>query len=176
MRTLYFTLGLLVSALATTSVVAIFSEHFHPHAWLPPCTLSKLVGHQEKQRNRTWWEKLGWHVVDGDTIRCENRSIRLVGFDTPETASKKACRYETGVIAKERVEQLMRDARAWQVTPARTSRRFDRYDRLLAKLTVDGQDIADTLVAERLALRWASSENSERPNWCDHLAFGFSPL
>jgi endonuclease YncB( thermonuclease family) len=45
----------------------------------------------------------------------------------------------------------------------------DRYGRTLARLSVDGRDIGETLVRERLALRWqegAAAKQARTAHWC----------
>ena len=48
-------------------------------------------------------------VVDGDTIRLRGRTVRLVGFDTPETGSRARCESERklGAEAASRLRQLV---------------------------------------------------------------------
>jgi endonuclease YncB( thermonuclease family) len=48
-------------------------------------------------------------VVDGDTIRAGGRTVRLVGFDTPETGSRARCESERmlAAAASTRLRQLI---------------------------------------------------------------------
>jgi endonuclease YncB( thermonuclease family) len=48
-------------------------------------------------------------VTDGDTIRAHGQSVRLVGFDTPETGSRAQCEAERslGARASMRLRQLV---------------------------------------------------------------------
>jgi|SRR5262249_49344601 len=48
-------------------------------------------------------------VVDGDTIRAGGRTVRLVGFDAPETGSRARCEFERrlGAAASRRLRQLV---------------------------------------------------------------------
>ena len=43
---------------------------------------------------------------------------------------------------------------------------YDKYGRILAKMTVDGMDVADILVREGLAVRYTGGK---RINWCAKL-------
>lgn len=76
-------------------------------------------------------------VVDGDTIRVGNERIRLRGIDTPEMSELE------GPYAKQRLEQLLRGGPVHIVPHGR-----DVYDRLIADVFVNDQNVAETLVQE----------------------------
>jgi endonuclease YncB( thermonuclease family) len=111
-------------------------------------------------------------VVDGDTIDAvvppshQLLRYRLIGFDTPETYYAQ-CDDERslGYRAASRLEQLVQDAGV-QMDVQRSSK--DRYGRGLAKLSVDGQDVAHILIGEGLAV--AYDGRGQRINWCAELA------
>jgi endonuclease YncB( thermonuclease family) len=48
-------------------------------------------------------------VIDGDTIRAHGRTVRLVGFDTPESGFRARCESERTLAAKTtfRLRQLV---------------------------------------------------------------------
>lgn len=100
-------------------------------------------------------------VVDGDTIEYGGLSIRLTGFDTPETyyadcAAEKA----RGDAATARLRQLIRGATTLQLF-LRDER--DRYGRGLGSLLVDSQNVGDVLISEGLARRYSGGR---RQGWC----------
>lgn len=100
-------------------------------------------------------------VVDGDTIEYGGQSIRLLGFDTPETyyadcPAEKA----RGDAATARLRELVRRAGSLQLF-LRDER--DRYGRGLGRLFVDGQDVGDLLISEGLARRYSGRQRGE---WC----------
>lgn len=101
------------------------------------------------------------YVVDGDTIRMDGDSWRLVGLDTPETY-EPGCDFELalGQAATARLRVLMASGRVVEVIrlPGR-----DRFDRGLARLFIGGEDIADILVREGLARPY---EGGRRLGWC----------
>lgn len=101
-------------------------------------------------------------VVDGDTIRIGATTYRLDGYDTPETWQPQ-CDFEEalGNAATARLETLL--DRAFRVELVVLPGR-DRYDRSLARLFIDGQDIGDILIHERLARRY---DGGRRQSWCD---------
>lgn len=100
-------------------------------------------------------------VIDGDTVRANGTLVRIVGLDTPETRGAK-CHAERvlGQMATERLRQLV--ANGVDLEPV--SHR-DRYGRLLAVVrTPDGRDVADVLIAERLADPYTG--RGRRRDWC----------
>jgi hypothetical protein len=76
-------------------------------------------------------------AVDGDTIRVGGERIRLRGIDTPEMSEL------AGPAAKQRLEELLRSGSIRIIPHAR-----DVYDRLVADVFVNGQNVAETLIAE----------------------------
>lgn len=101
------------------------------------------------------------YVVDGDTIRMDGDSWRLVGFDTPETYEPR-CDFELalGQAATARLRALMASGRVVEVIrlPGR-----DRFDRGLARLFIGGKNIADILIGEGLARAY---DGGRRQSWC----------
>lgn len=77
------------------------------------------------------------YAVDGDTIRVGGERIRLRGIDTPEMSELE------GPAAKQRLEELLHSGPIHIVPHAR-----DVYDRLVADIFVNGQNVAEMLIAE----------------------------
>lgn len=107
-------------------------------------------------------------VVDGDTVDLdclgEGRfRARLTGYDTPETHNPR-CSAEAvhGQAATWRLRALVAEARRIE---ARLGR-WDRYERRLVQLSVDGRDVGQRLIAEGLALPY---DGGRRPDWCARL-------
>jgi endonuclease YncB( thermonuclease family) len=107
-------------------------------------------------------------VIDGDTVDLdclgEGRfRARLMGFDTPETYNPR-CSAEAvlGQAATRRLRALVSDGR--QI--AAQLGRWDRYERRLVQLSVDGRDVGARLIAEGLALPY---QGGRRPDWCARL-------
>src|SRR5437588_8011610 len=46
-------------------------------------------------------------VIDGDTIRAHGRSVRLVGFDAPESGLRAQCESERALAAKASFDLLL---------------------------------------------------------------------
>lgn len=76
-------------------------------------------------------------AVDGDTIRVGGERVRLRGIDTPEMTEFQ------GPEAKQRMEQLLRNGPI-RIVP----HRGDVYNRLIADVFVNEQNVAETLIME----------------------------
>ena len=76
-------------------------------------------------------------AVDGDTIRVGGERIRLRGIDTPEMSEFD------GPAARHRLEELLRNGPIRIVPHGR-----DVYNRLLADVFVNDQNVAETLILE----------------------------
>lgn len=99
-------------------------------------------------------------VIDGDTVALGRQRIRLQGFDTPETFDAKCpAEYAKGVEARERLKELMASGKVDLVF----SHRHDRYGREIARLLVDGEDIAAIMIQEELAVKFPLGH---KPDWC----------
>lgn len=116
-------------------------------------------------------------VVDGDTIDARGQRYRLVGYDTPElaTRARKVGPDEKAVaaIAKDRFSELLRTG-ALDLTEVRCScsakaLRTGKCNRgrKCAVLSLNGKNIGDTLIAEELAVPYICSETRcpRMPDW-----------
>lgn len=103
-------------------------------------------------------------VVDGDTVDKWPFRYRLVGFDAPEIR-RAACyvERERGHFAAVRLAELIRDAQ--RVELVRTQWRPDRYGRALARLEVDGRDVATIAIDEGWGRSY--SGRGQRGGWCE---------
>lgn len=99
-------------------------------------------------------------VYDGDTIRLGDERIRIVGLDTPELGHRAQCQ-EEAVAAEQAKQALIAEFARGNVALERQG--TDRYGRTLARVTVDGRDVADTLIAQGLARPYAGGR---RDGWC----------
>jgi len=115
-------------------------------------------------------------VLDGDTVRSDGITYRLVGYDAPETGTRAHCAAERdlGEAAKRRLQQLLRTDDA-TLTPVRCACRSGtegsmlcNFGRSCAELTVAGADVAAILIAEGLARPYRCGDFScpRRTNWC----------
>ncbi len=97
-------------------------------------------------------------VVDGDTVVTASERIRIANIDAPETRGA-ACEAEArlGRLTAERLRALLS-----QGTPIVRREGEDRHGRTLARISVNGRDVGETLVREGLARSW---DGRRRP-WC----------
>lgn len=110
----------------------------------------------------------GVEVIDGDTIRCEGRMIRLAGFDSPEARPQNTPCNEgevpLGKVATCTLRHLVNTGKVTFVRPL--GRRDDSPSRRpLADLIIDGRNVRETLIAEGLARPYA--DGGTKPQWCD---------
>jgi len=103
-------------------------------------------------------------VIDGDTadLLCGTRieRARLLGYDSPELFSP-SCPAElaAAVAAKWALRRLIWQAEALSVV----FEGRDRYDRRLARLRLDGRDVATLMIA---AGNGRAYEGGQRQGWC----------
>jgi micrococcal nuclease len=96
-------------------------------------------------------------VVDGDSITVDGERIRIMGLDAPEMHCR--CAREC-TMARDAKAELTRILEA----PAVIERHGkDRYGRMLARVTVGGQDVADRMIAAGLARPY---HGERRQPWC----------
>ena len=104
-------------------------------------------------------------VIDGDTIdlACPGQGFlrtRLVGFDTPEVFSP-GCASE---LALGKAATLALQRRIAASAEMRIDfRGADQYGRRLARLSLDGQDVARPMIADGLARPY---HGGRRGSWC----------
>jgi micrococcal nuclease len=97
-------------------------------------------------------------VIDGDTIVCRGKHIRLLGLDTPELNIK--CERERGLTAKAELQKLVAEPHRVLI---REARQPDKYGRTLGVVLSNGQDVAPLLIKEG----WAHPyEGGKRGGWC----------
>lgn len=96
-------------------------------------------------------------IVDGDTLWLGGEKIRIVNIDAPEINGQCAYERALAITARDRLAELLN---AGSIAIEREG--VDRYQRTLARVTVDGVDVGSVLVGEGLAREWAG----RRLPWC----------
>lgn len=115
-------------------------------------------------------------VVDGDTIRAHGRSVRLVGFDAPESGLRAQCETERALAAKAtfRLRQLVSAGGLdLELIPCACRHGTEgtplcNYGRACGALTAAGKDVGAILISEGLARRYVCGRTScpRREPWC----------
>lgn len=98
---------------------------------------------------------------DGDTIRCDGTKVRIANIDAPELPGSSRCRqlrtganpswcdYALGMRSRDALRAYLASGEV-RIHP--TGRRS--YDRLVARVTVNGRDAGEYLVSRGLARPW----------------------
>jgi len=115
-------------------------------------------------------------VVDGDTVRANGQTYRLVGFDTPESGSLARCERERKLAdaATHRLRQLIANGQpALERIPCSCpsgteGTRQCNHGRLCAYLRAEGRDVGPILISEGLARPYACGQTGcpRRQSWC----------
>ncbi|MBS7788738.1 thermonuclease family protein [Roseococcus sp. SDR] len=110
---------------------------------------------------------LGWQpapllacrALDGDTIRCGETRIRLIGLDAPELRARCEAERRLAAAATERLGTLLEGG----VRLSETGE--DRFGRTLAVVrNAEGEDLAAVLIREGLARAYHG--RGPREGWC----------
>lgn len=101
-------------------------------------------------------------VIDGDTfVLVGGERVRIAGIDAAETQPKQAkCRAEI-VTGKQQAAEARRLIEGRSVGLARVGR---SYSRTVARVSVDGRDLASELVRISAAQWWP--RGMRKPSWC----------
>lgn len=144
-------------------LVAILSSMFFGQlvpltAWAEDAATIRLTG----QHNRIT-EPIGQletvtldRVIDGDTIAfvIDGRSekVRLIGMDTPESVHPDANKNTPyGDEAKKYVEEFFKEHKGKAIQLEYDVSKYDRYNRILAYVWIDGKMLNETLLSEGYA-------------------------
>ncbi|WP_235535228.1 thermonuclease family protein [Sphingomonas sp. Leaf339] len=79
-------------------------------------------------------------AVDGDTLRCGEERIRLIGIDAPELPGH--CQKERSCAPGDPIASKEALAAASRGTAEIDRQAYDRYDRTLARVRVNGVDLS----------------------------------
>lgn len=103
-------------------------------------------------------------VYDGDTFRAilpnesKELKIRVRGVDTPEINGQCSYEKDAALRARDFTKSLLRNAKVIQLSDVGE----DKYHRVLATVTIDGVDLANTLISEGFGRQW----KGHREIWC----------
>ena len=100
-------------------------------------------------------------VLDGDTIRVAATTYRLAGLDTPEVFTPRcANERELGRHAMQALTTLIHQSASLSVEIIQ----LDRYERTVARLSIDGVDAADLMIGFGHGRPYDG--HSKRHAWC----------
>jgi endonuclease YncB( thermonuclease family) len=100
-------------------------------------------------------------IVDGDTLWLNGVNIRLRDFDTPESRTNICGSFfeiDLANAATLRLQELL-NSNVWTIE---TFGIDGTGQRQLATIRIDGDDVGDILIREKLARRWPDGEEF----WC----------
>ena len=99
-------------------------------------------------------------VIDGDTLQLNGVVYRIANIDTPETGPRAQCEDERrrAAAATEHARKLVVSARSIEPQPERLA----RYGRVVAMVSLDGQDFGEIMIAAGHARPW----RGRREPWC----------
>lgn len=92
-------------------------------------------------------------TIDGDTIKImyegKETNVRYLLIDTPETKHPRLGKQPFGEEAKRRNQELMNSGKL--EIEFDIGQKYDKYDRLLAYIYIDGESVQEKLLSEGLA-------------------------
>ena len=111
---------------------------------------------------------------DGDSGRIDGVKFRLANVDAPETGSLK----QRGGAKCELEREKGYDAKAYIFALTKSGKvkieldyGYDRYQRLVVDLSVDGMDVGERAIAEGILKAWPHRNGralSAKPDWCQN--------
>jgi endonuclease YncB( thermonuclease family) len=115
-------------------------------------------------------------VIDGDTVRANGQTYRLVGFDTPESGSLARCERERKLAdaATNRLRQLIANGQPalepipCSCRPGTEGTKQCNHGRLCARLLSEGREVGGILISEGLARPYVCGQSGcpRRQSWC----------
>ena len=123
-------------------------------------------------------------VIDGDIIRAHGCTVRLAGFDAPESGLRARCESERALAAQGNLPiaavgqrrragfavgpMCMPTKHTGNADQARGGTPRCNYGRACGILTAAGKDVGDILISEGLARRYVCGRVScpHRDSWC----------
>ena len=108
-------------------------------------------------------------VYDGDTFRAnienippilgQNIAIRVNGIDTPEIRGKCQKEKDLAIKARDFVRGILLEAKVIQLNHIQRG----KYFRLVADVVIDGQNLTDLLLINKLGYRY---NGGKKLGWC----------
>lgn len=109
------------------------------------------------------------YVIDGDSLKLRGENTRIVGLNAPETVQAQcAAERKLAETAKLFLASLIANSENLQIIFERKRNgelRRNKYGRLLARVFVNGKDIADLMINAGYAEPFDGT--GQRCNWCE---------
>ncbi|MDD0852981.1 thermonuclease family protein [Halobacteriovorax sp. GB3] len=109
---------------------------------------------------------------DGDTITVnipnvhpllgKKAKIRVNGVDTPELRTKDKCEKRKGRMAKKLVRSVLKNGKVINLTNVKKG----KYFRIVADVQVDGKNLSDILLKNKLAYPYRG-KTKKKVDWCN---------
>mgnify|MGYP003783443279 CR=1 FL=1 len=110
-------------------------------------------------------------VYDGDTITIANKlpyeasplyrfSVRINGIDCPEMRTSNETEKQCAQLAKEFLLNMIMNKYIYLENID-----IDKYGRILADVMIDGQNVSELMIKERLAVRYAGGTKKSPEDW-----------
>lgn len=124
-----------------------------------PLVLARPEAAQQSSEGVAIGQAGGIYVIDGDTFGLGGRRIRISGIDAPEIHPPRCVQEaQLGLAAAQKLKELLSSG-----TVAFSGSGRDKYGRELRQVSVNGIDVAQTMIAAGLA---SSYEGKKRQGWC----------
>jgi len=149
----------------------IIKSELQPQTTASPKPLPTIV-----KPGENWLSPSDISVIDGDTIRARGRTVRLVGFDAPETGGRARCHRERE-LAERATVQLRRLVAGGGLElrmvpcacpPGTEGTSACNFGRACGYLLAHGRDVGMTLISQGLAKPFQCGKHScpPLPAWC----------
>lgn len=101
-------------------------------------------------------------AVDGDTLKYQGQSLRLINVDTPEPTQYGNAECPEEAALGDKASRYVKDLVSRNKVVIVYSGRNGGYGRPLVNVLVDGKDLGEMLIAEGLAEPW----RGHQADWC----------
>jgi endonuclease YncB( thermonuclease family) len=142
-------------SMKTFLVAAIFALGLPPTASYADNPTLQMCGNRANTADKTC-------LVDGDTLWLQGENIRLKDFDTPEPQSAICGGEREKALAHQASARLLELLNGNEWTIERFGYDSTSSKRRLATIRINGRDVGDILIEERLARRWPDGDEF----WC----------
>ncbi|MCB0377828.1 MAG: thermonuclease family protein [Bdellovibrionales bacterium] len=131
------------------------------------CDHSKTEFHCVKYLKNYDGDTITFNIPNVHPLLGHKISVRVNGVDTAETKTKNPCEKAAGRTARKYVANLLKHAKRVDLLNVQRG----KYFRILADVIIDGRNLKDLLLDQRLAYSYQGA-TKPKIDWCQ---FGRSP-